>query len=77
MVISDVKPNSSYATELNMKYKKYYIKNESALKLTSLSGEQFQSVQNLIKKEPSEIPQDPFLFEIWQNEYIEKGLRES
>ena len=39
-------------------------------------GENIQMVlNNLLTKEPVKIPSDEFLFNIWQMEYIEKGLR--
>lgn len=76
LVISDVKPNNSNFNELNLKHKTYYIKNETALESTPLSTEQHKIVQNIIENEPKEIPKDPLLFEIWQKEFIEKGLRD-
>lgn len=33
-------------------------------------------IDRLLASEPSEIPDDPLLFRIWQLEYIERGLRE-
>ena len=34
------------------------------------------NIQKLIETEPTNIPHNPLLFEVWQYEYIEKGLRE-
>ena len=33
-------------------------------------------IDRLLATEPTEIPDDPLLFRIWQLEYIENGLRE-
>lgn len=33
-------------------------------------------IQKLIETEPADIPHHPFLFKIWQYEYIEKGFRD-
>ena len=42
----------------------------------NLSEEDANSIIKLIDNEPDEIPNDPFLFKIWQYEYIENGLRD-
>ena len=42
----------------------------------NLSEEDADAIIKLIDNEPDEIPNDPFLFKIWQYEYIENGLRD-
>ena len=48
----------------------------NVMRKTLIPPEYSEQTENLLLKEPDEIPEDPFLFKIWQMEYIEKGLRE-
>ncbi len=55
--------------------KDYFHFREQVMKATQLNDEQQKEVEALLKAEPAEIPDDPLLFQIWQLEYLEKGLR--
>ncbi len=55
--------------------KQYYYDEKIVLNRKDLTQSDIQQINQLIKKEPNEIPNDPLLFNIWQLEYIEKGLR--
>ncbi|MFA8433781.1 MAG: radical SAM protein [Marinifilaceae bacterium] len=68
---SDIKPNRGFA----LSFKKYkltrYLASE---KLNVPAGLQFE-VDQLVEREPFQIPTDELLFKIWQKEYIERGIR--
>jgi len=72
--------NQNYALgktqEVNLPHKKIFIKTENAMSPVVLQPEQKNIVDELLIKEPEKIPANPLLFNIWQMEYIEKGLRE-
>jgi hypothetical protein len=76
VVISDNKNTFSNSSEIGLKNKTYFIKKESALKTLHLTPEQRLEVEELLKSNGIEIPDDQVLFKIWQMEFIEKGLRE-
>ncbi len=75
MVISDNKFGEN-SKEINLKHKTYFIRMETSLPQTTLSENQKTEIKELIKNEPKVIPGDELLFQVWQMEYIEKGLRE-
>jgi len=76
MVISDKeKPNSKQRT-LKLEFKTYYTGYETAMEYKSLDSNQQESVQKFLNENTDFIPDDPLLFNIWQMEKIEKGLRE-
>jgi pyruvate formate-lyase activating enzyme-like uncharacterized protein len=60
---------------LTLRYKKYEVHRIVADSI-KLYDDLQPKVTALINKEPLEIPTDDFLFNIWLNEYIERGLRE-
>lgn len=71
------KPDELKACEsMELAGKKYHYYREQLMKPTPIEPEQRKEVEQLLQKEPAEIPSDPLLFRIWQLEYIEKGLRE-
>ncbi|NCB07470.1 MAG: radical SAM protein [Bacteroidia bacterium] len=76
ITISDERNGNLNPTELKLPNKTLYISRQTALKKTSLDEEQKPELEEILKNEPGKIPADPFLFEIWQKEYIERGLRE-
>ncbi|WP_347840984.1 radical SAM protein [uncultured Draconibacterium sp.] len=70
------KPNAFDTTMLQLKYKSYYYTRQTVLNTEVLHEEMKLAVNQLIKTEPENVPDDPLLFSIWQQEYIEEGLRE-
>lgn len=60
---------------LHLKHKSYGIKNETALASQPVDEENKNEIENLLKAEPEQVPSDQQLFDIWNMEYIEKGLR--
>ena len=75
MVISD-NLSDKKCRELSLKHKTYFIRSQNALKPATLTETQKNEVQKLLQTEPEKVPEDQFLFSVWQMEYIEKGLRE-
>ncbi len=76
MVISEQQHLNGISKELKLKHKTYFIKTENALPTTQLSDVNKKEVAEIIQKEPEKIPVEPFLFKVWQMEYVEKGIRE-
>lgn len=72
----DEKPALLPADEIKLNYKSYFLQKETAMKSTQLDEEDNIRVDSILTEEPTEIPNDPLLFRIWQMEYIERGLRE-
>ena len=71
------KPDEKRPMEtMDLAGKKYYFFREQLMKPTAIGPEERKEVEELLKKEPSEIPSDALLFRMWQLEYVEKGLRE-
>jgi uncharacterized protein len=69
--------NSSASGEtLKLKHKTYSIFKGYALKEIPLETIQEKLIIQLLETEPGQIPQEQPQFDIWQFEYIEKGLRE-
>ncbi|MCG6190445.1 radical SAM protein [Maribellus maritimus] len=75
MVVSEHKSNENNR-EIQLKHKNYFVRVENSLSKTQLSDIQKTEVEKLVKTEPQKIPEDQLLFQIWQMEYIEKGLRD-
>jgi len=76
LMLSDKNNPNATTRELNLPHKKIFIKTETAMAPVTIQPEQKKQVDELLAKEPEKIPTDPFLFKIWQMEYIERGLRE-
>ena len=76
ITISDERNSYSNPTELKLPNKTLYISRETAMKKTIPDEELKPELEKILKNEPGKIPANPFLFEIWQKEYIERGLRE-
>lgn len=76
ITISDERNSYSNPTELKLPNKTLYISRETAMKKTIPDEELKPELEKILKIEPGKIPANPFLFEIWQKEYIERGLRE-
>jgi len=76
ITISDEKNGSPNTEELKLPHKTFFISRETVMKKTVFEKEQKPPLEEILKSEPSKIPADPFLFDVWQKEYIEKGLRE-
>ncbi|WP_167612919.1 radical SAM protein [Maribellus sediminis] len=74
--IFDAKPELYSTQEFAIHNKTFYFMKEQVMKTTLLDPEYRIKVEQLINREPVEIPSDPLLFRIWQLEYIENGLRE-
>uniref|UniRef100_UPI003217512E radical SAM protein n=1 Tax=uncultured Draconibacterium sp. TaxID=1573823 RepID=UPI003217512E len=74
--LRDTTLNSNNYSELKLDHKTYFLSKETVLKKIELDSQAKSHVNSLLLKEPDEIPSDPLLFNIWQCEYIEKGLRE-
>ncbi|MFV0269612.1 MAG: radical SAM protein [Draconibacterium sp.] len=74
--IFDVKPETNTVSEFELAGKKYFYLKEQVLKPTLLEDEDRSAVEDLLAREPEQIPTDPLLFRIWQLEYVERGLRE-
>ncbi len=75
LTISENKPTGNNFTELQLPHKTCFVKTETAMKNQLLNSQSKIYVENLIQNEPAEIPEDELLFQIWQMEYIERGLR--
>lgn len=75
MVITENKSNENNR-EIQLKHKTYFVRTQNSLPKTHLSDSQKTEVEKLIKAEPEKIPEDQLLFQVWQMEYIEKGLRD-
>ena len=52
-----------------------YVNTETAMKTIQVEPSLKAQLTALLEKEPDQIPEDQFLFRIWQMEYIENGLR--
>ena len=76
ILFSDEKNNQQNQTELKLSHKTYYFSHETALKKSTFNDDQKSGLEKLLQEAPREIPGDPFLFAVWQKEYIEKGLRD-
>jgi pyruvate formate-lyase activating enzyme-like uncharacterized protein len=74
--ISDYGNTSTPGEVIELKYKSYHVSKGYALKEINLDNHQAKEAQSLFETEPEQIPFDHPLFDIWQFEYIEKGLRE-
>ncbi|WP_372934630.1 radical SAM protein [Mariniphaga sediminis] len=76
LVISENGSTGTHCTELQLPQKTCYVKSETAMKPQTVDADTKARLEILLKNEPAKIPEDEFLFRIWQMEYIEKGLRE-
>ncbi len=76
LLLSDVPYPLAQSSELKLPHKKIFIRTEQAMLPQKLGSEQKQQINSLLNKEPEAIPSDSLSFNIWQMEYIEKGLRE-
>jgi pyruvate formate-lyase activating enzyme-like uncharacterized protein len=76
ILFSDEKTKQQNQTELKLSHKTFYFSRETALKKFVFNGEQKSGLKKILQEEPAKIPDDPFLFAVWQKEYIEKGLRD-
>lgn len=76
MVISEKEVAGNNSLKFELPHKTCYIKAETAMASKQLDAEMNIQVDDLLQKEPAEIPSDDLLFRIWQMEYIEKGLRD-
>jgi uncharacterized protein len=63
-------------TEVNLPNLTCFINTETAMKSQAVDPDLKPQLEELLNREPEHIPENPFLFRIWQMEYIEKGLRE-
>jgi len=68
--------NEGEGTEVNLPHLKCYINTETAMKNQPVEPALKAQLEELLNREPAQIPENPFLFRIWQMEYIEKGLRD-
>nr|WP_319509421.1 radical SAM protein [uncultured Draconibacterium sp.] len=74
--IFDVKPELIAVQEFQLKNKTYYYSRQAVMNTIAIDSVMKDKIDQLISAEPTEIPDDPLLFRIWQMEYIERGLRE-
>ena len=75
-IISDLNSNPGTARKLELKHKTYAYTEGFAMKEIILNANQKMATGKIMAIEPDEIPDTQPLFNIWQFEYIEKGLRE-
>lgn len=76
LVLSDkTSPPPNY-TELKLQHKTFYLKNETAMPTVFLDAKLAPAVEKLLAAPNAEIPENQVLFDIWEKEYIESGLRE-
>jgi uncharacterized protein len=68
--------NAGEGTEVNLPNLKCYINTETAMKKQAVDPALKTQLEEILNGEPAKIPENPFLFRIWQMEYIEKGLRD-
>ncbi len=61
---------------LNIGNKKYYYSLDKVFEMKDLNPELVKKVRELINSKSDDIPVQEELFEIWQYEFIEKGLRD-
>ncbi len=61
---------------LSLKNKKYDFRKDLIYCRQFENEKECSQMKSLVNEEPSEIPSEQDLFEIWMHEYIEKGLRE-
>ena len=62
--------------KLELRYKTYHVYKASLAKAVRFKEHQKPEIIKLTTQEPDKIPDDSVLFEIWQNEYIERNLRD-
>lgn len=74
--IFDVKPDRMAVHEFRLNNKTYYFSRQAVMNTVAIDTTIKDKIDRLLASEPSEIPDDPLLFRIWQLEYIERGLRE-
>nr|WP_319266648.1 radical SAM protein [uncultured Draconibacterium sp.] len=74
--IFDVKPELIAVQEFQLKNKTYYYSRQAVMNTVAIDSVMKDKIDQLISAEPTNIPDDPLLFRIWQMEYIERGLRE-
>lgn len=74
--IFDVKPDRMAVHEFRLNNKTYYFSRQAVMNTVAIDITIKDKIDRLLASEPSEIPDDPLLFRIWQLEYIERGLRE-
>ncbi|WP_319502815.1 radical SAM protein [uncultured Draconibacterium sp.] len=74
--IFDVKPDRLAVQEFQLKNKTYYYSRQAVMNTVAIDTAMKDKIDRLLAAEPTEIPDDPLLFRIWQLEYIEQGLRE-
>ncbi|WP_319480689.1 radical SAM protein [uncultured Draconibacterium sp.] len=74
--IFDVKPERLAVHEFQLKNKTYYYSRQVVMNTVTIDRTMKDKIDRLLAAEPTEIPDDPLLFRIWQLEYIENGLRE-
>jgi uncharacterized protein len=68
--------NDGEGIEVNLPHLKCYINTETAMKNQAVDPALITQLEEILNGEPEQIPENPFLFRIWQMEYIEKGLRD-
>ena len=68
--------NTPQKQKLTLNHKSYSYSKETVFRERELNAEMQNKVDGLLKEEPKNVPQENPLFDIWQFEYIEKGLRE-
>ena len=76
LLLKDGKTTSPGSALLSLKHKQYGVEAGIAKAPYKFLGGEALAHQNLVDLEPVTIPEDGFLFENWQYEYLEQGLRE-
>ncbi len=74
--LSEIPEEQANGSSIRLKNKTYRIAKENALKTLALQEQLKTGAEKLFQQEPDEIPGKPPLFDIWNMEYIERGLRE-
>ncbi len=67
---------SEGCTELKLKHKTYFVRNENTMRQALLSNSEKEEIAKLISERPQNIPAGQLAFSAWQMEYVEKGFRE-
>lgn len=63
------------STKISAGEKIYYAKEENAMNPLFITNDNRSAVEGLLNSTSQAVPVESFLFDIWQMEYIEKGLR--
>ncbi len=72
LLLADKGRLTGQVQNLELKYKSYEYQQSTAKKIQTSANE----IEEMLKKEPTQVPDAEDLFNIWMHEYIESGLRD-